>query len=306
MSDPMIHAIDRYSRSMGLRPTPTLDGIAARWDALRAADVDVPGLRYAQWVDWGLLGGVLPPLLTSCADVGTMLATLAEFHPLWGDDEVVVERTGLGTVIVTLRAVDHFDNAEVHPDTLDAFFGILVRVLGELTEPPVKASCLFLKSEPSVDHYQLANRIVSPTSTSYLEFAAHELKTAIRSADASIVQLLRGYAEAQVATDETALVFEVRDHVRSSLESTTLTDAAATFAMSPRSLQERLESLGTSFSEIVDGEKRREAFHLLDDTTIPIAVVARRVGFQSPEGFSRAVRRWSGMTPSQRRNAARS
>lgn len=68
--------------------------------------------------------------------------------------------------------------------------------------------------------------------------------------------------------------------------------------MSTRTLQRRLEERGTTFSRLVDAAREEQATQLLGDPALSAAEVAYRLGFTDPAAFTRAFKRWQGLTPS--------
>ncbi len=73
--------------------------------------------------------------------------------------------------------------------------------------------------------------------------------------------------------------------------------------MSPRSLQRRLDSEGTSFAAVL-GELRRDlALRYLRDERIAIGEVGFLLGFSDVAAFQRAFKRWTGNTPAQYRRS---
>jgi AraC-like DNA-binding protein len=276
----MIDVVDRFAESVGVRPVGSACGsdIAARWDALRESGIARPGLAFARWVDLAMVGGVVPPLLANCATVGDVLQTLAAFHPLWGDDEVVVRALHSGSVRIELRPSD---GRGVHDDTADAFFALLHRTIKQLSVAP----------------------LATVRRGSSMTFTPDDLVVSIRSADPAIATMLRGYAEMQIVQDDdwvTRVRLSIRDDVGSSL---TLARVASSLAHSPRTVQQRLLDNGTTFSALVDEERRVHALALLVNRGLAVSAVASRVGFRSDEGFSRAVRRWTGMSPTEWRRS---
>lgn len=77
----------------------------------------------------------------------------------------------------------------------------------------------------------------------------------------------------------------------------TLADSALTLGLPPRSLQRRLSRIGTTFEEIVDDWRHRQALTLLSDPSNGTTVVAARLGYADPSHFIRAFRRWQGVSP---------
>lgn len=73
--------------------------------------------------------------------------------------------------------------------------------------------------------------------------------------------------------------------------------------MSPRSLQRRLQSEGTSFATVLFDLRRELAQRYLRDERIAISEVGFLLGFLDVAAFQRAFKRWTGSTPAQYRRA---
>lgn len=84
-----------------------------------------------------------------------------------------------------------------------------------------------------------------------------------------------------------------------------LPDIAGAMAMSERKLQRLLREEGVQYRDLLDDVRGRIAQQLLLNDNLPVARVAEQLGFDSLSAFSRAVRRWSGMTPRALRQSAR-
>jgi AraC-like DNA-binding protein len=69
-------------------------------------------------------------------------------------------------------------------------------------------------------------------------------------------------------------------------------------SMHPRTLNRRLEEQGTSFREIVSKLRYEVAKQLLLDTTMPLIKISTLLGYADASVFTRAFRRWSGISPS--------
>jgi AraC-like DNA-binding protein len=78
---------------------------------------------------------------------------------------------------------------------------------------------------------------------------------------------------------------------------------AAALHMSPRTLKRLLASEGTSFSLLVQEERRERAMLLLRSRTLSIKDVARSVGYSNVMNFARAFHRWTGKTPGEHRQS---
>ncbi len=67
--------------------------------------------------------------------------------------------------------------------------------------------------------------------------------------------------------------------------------------MSVRSFQRRLAESNLSYSKLVEKVRIDEAMRLLHDPSIKLTEIAFELGYQSPENFTRAFRRWAGVSP---------
>ena len=77
----------------------------------------------------------------------------------------------------------------------------------------------------------------------------------------------------------------------------TLESLASALNLSPRSLQRRLKQEQTSFSQVLDNERKRRAPDLL--TMGSLGWVAENLGFNEQSSFNRAFRRWFACSPSE-------
>ena len=81
-----------------------------------------------------------------------------------------------------------------------------------------------------------------------------------------------------------------------------LGQVAERVGITQRTLQRRLSSAGTSYTQLVNELRFGLAAKLLEDPTVPIASIASEAGFANHSGFSRAFHSWTGMTPRQYRS----
>jgi AraC-like DNA-binding protein len=73
---------------------------------------------------------------------------------------------------------------------------------------------------------------------------------------------------------------------------------ASLLGVSERTLQRRLADTGRDYTGIVEGFRREESARLLSDPSVPLIEVANRLGYAEQTSFTRAFRRWMGLTPS--------
>lgn len=82
----------------------------------------------------------------------------------------------------------------------------------------------------------------------------------------------------------------------------TVDDLSQKIFSSRRQLQRAFAESGTSVQECLHATRMRRAAELLQQSSLPVAQVARRVGYRQPPQFAKAFRRHYELTPSQWRN----
>jgi AraC-like DNA-binding protein len=73
--------------------------------------------------------------------------------------------------------------------------------------------------------------------------------------------------------------------------------AASASGMSVRSFQRRLTAEGLIYSKLVDQVRFEKAIQLLSEPTIAMVEIASDLGYTDPANFTRAFRRWTGVSP---------
>ncbi len=130
-----------------------------------------------------------------------------------------------------------------------------------------------------------------------LVFPAAVLDLPLRTADAVATRLAIEQCERELAAVvDAGVVGRVRgllaaEHVP------TLPEAARELHVSPRTLKRKLAERGTTFSALRDDVLRQRALLLLDNRALSIGEVAARLGYTELPSFTRAFRKWTGMTP---------
>lgn len=103
------------------------------------------------------------------------------------------------------------------------------------------------------------------------------------------------------AAPETSLSTTLTDRICRDLDERRtvprLKQLAGELDMSERTIIRLLSGEGTSFRQLVDGERMRRAVELVNDHSLELARVADLLGFADAPSFWRTFRRWFGVTP---------
>jgi AraC-like DNA-binding protein len=122
----------------------------------------------------------------------------------------------------------------------------------------------------------------------------------VQSNDPELHRLL----QKQIDVLEVGYHDDLPEHVRQVLHTALLTghakaeQIAALFSMHCRTFNRRLKACDTSFKEIADQARYEIARQLLETSELEIIQVAETLGYADASAFTRAFRRWSGITPS--------
>jgi AraC-like DNA-binding protein len=103
--------------------------------------------------------------------------------------------------------------------------------------------------------------------------------------------------------------WDFTDHVRHQiatrigLGALTAPVVAATMGLSRRTLDRKLASFGTAFSQLLEEVRFARARRLLAAAHAPISDISLELGYAEPSAFSRAFRAWAGISPQAYRQA---
>ena len=80
-------------------------------------------------------------------------------------------------------------------------------------------------------------------------------------------------------------------------------NVARALGMSRQTLYRRLKAEGVTFEAILDAKRRSLAIRYLGHERTSVKAAAYKLGFSEPAAFSRAFKRWTGVSPSEFRAA---
>lgn len=74
-------------------------------------------------------------------------------------------------------------------------------------------------------------------------------------------------------------------------------EVATTFGLPERSFRRRLSEEATSFRKLLDAVRFAKACQMLKETSLPVELIAQKLGYAESAAFIHAFQRWSGSTP---------
>ena len=140
------------------------------------------------------------------------------------------------------------------------------------------------------------------TNRQSIVFAKKDLALPIHSADLHLLNILRAFCEDALSRRKMPLT-PIRSRVEKALVKAmpkgeaTISNAAKVLAMSPRSLERRLNEEGTSYTAVLRELRRDLAMQYLGDKTLGIGQIAWLLGYSEVSSFNHAFRRWTSTNP---------
>jgi AraC-like DNA-binding protein len=116
---------------------------------------------------------------------------------------------------------------------------------------------------------------------------------------ARVAKLVQDFAEP--APEERCFRKEVENAIEPMLDSgeVSIERVARSLGMSRQTLYRRLRDEGVSFEAILEAKRRQLAIRYLGTERMSVKSVAYKLGFSDPAAFSRAFKRWTGVSPSE-------
>lgn len=184
----------------------------------------------------------------------------------------------------------------------------------QILSPSISASKMYFTDTFSTkDQNELMRWFNCPISfnakENKLEFPISYLDMPLPNANPMVFNSLKNVSETALGTVKTPRLVKYISTERISLRIENLlqskaelfefnqTTIAQNFNLSPRSLQRKLKFEGTSFSELLDKERKKRALKYLG--LIPIGDIAVMCGFSEQSSFNKAFHRWFSCSPSQ-------
>lgn len=146
------------------------------------------------------------------------------------------------------------------------------------------------------DHLQLNQTATAIEVPSFM--LNQHLFESLKETDASNAQSAKSTRQSLLAYSLSESLLEILSLYISTNE-IDLQYAADLLGVSPRTLQRQLAKENTRFTTLVDTIRFNSAIPLLKNHSVKLVDIAYDLGYSDPAHFTRAFRRWSGVTPKQ-------
>ena len=256
--------------------------------------------------DWGAFGY----LVLNSPTIGAALNNLATFLKPW--------QTGTYIACTRRRRLLSVDYSITHPSVTikaqDAEFSLayIKTVVDRLNGCVCPASRVELEHPPQSPlnvyeaYFGVTPRFERPINRICYPLALE--RVAVETADLQLFPILKQHLidMANAVPDSQDLAGSVDFQIRQLLpaQRCTLDNVAAALVLEPRTLQRRLKAQGLVFNERLEAIRYQQARDYLQHSEMAIKEISYLLGFNDNSAFTKAFKRWTGVTPAQYRTQA--
>ena len=276
-------------------------------------ELDDEGLgAFSRKLPWGSYGMLARASLTS-PDLGVALKRWCRHHALLTHDirlDVVESAAG--------AAISIEERADLGRHGQSAREFCLVHVLRNIhglaswyidSRIPLLAARFPFPVPPHADAYRFMfpGPLAFDAAQAEIRFDARYLALPLRRDEKALKQMLQRALPLTVLQyrRDRLLVQQVRQALTAHPEQTHSAEGiAGLLHMSPRTLHRQLKEEGAGLQQLKDEVRCERAKELLYRSGKPVKAVAAAVGFRNEKSFIRAFRQWTGVSPSEFRNAS--
>lgn len=285
-------------------PYAVAESLGMRAAAL-TADPNI-GLHLAQDVGDTRIydAGVL--LMMASPSLGESLERMERYQRYWGDGErAVLVKTKRGVAVrydLPLAAGEYRRQSD---ECALAEIVIGARALTGRDVSPCAVRFRHAAPNDTVEHRALFRCPIEFGAThTELELERAVLETPLQHANEAYAAIFREQVERALARlpRQSGMATDVKAAARAALAGgrCSLAATARVLGVSPRTMQRRLRTDGTSFGELIDALRREMATKYLDER-VPVSEISWLLGYAEPSAFHHAFKRWTGTTPEQAR-----
>lgn len=236
--------------------------------------------------------------------VGEGLRRVARYFPLIdGRARLVIDEAATsGAVGVEMQS----DRGSIAPPAQEYTLAALVvrlRASAGVAWPLEAVEFTFPRPDDAAEHERIFAcpvRFEQPRARLVLPRASWALP--VRGADPGLSSVLEDHAQrlvAELPREDAELLPRLREVLREELRGgdASITHVARRLALGERTLQRRLDELGLGFVDVLAEVRAELAQQYLREPGVSLAEVAWLLGFSDQSAFTRAFKRWTGVTP---------
>ncbi len=265
------------------------------------------GLRVARFFSPASLQALGFVWLTSDTLYDALSRTVRYFRAISETLELELALSGETCRLAVARVLRRRESQE---QAMDAFWAALISLCRLSTSEEFTPSALYLaRREPPcvAEFYGLFRApITFLAERDAMELRRADVERRLPTANRVLARANeRAVADYVAALDQSRFPDRVRLKLIEQLPSggVEAEQVARALKMSLRTLQRRLAEEGTSYSVLLDEARCALALRFIGDEDMPVKEATYVLGFSEPANFTRAFRRWTGLSPTAYREA---
>ena len=286
-----------------LRKTPavTADEYYRFWNGLAHASRNMPALalQLAKKISAIAIAPAIIAFLSS-SNLNVALKRIAHYKPIVAPVRMYVERNDRHTSLDFTGLIQNVSLPALFVAFELLFWVELARIATRKHLTPEAVHSSIDLPESGAYEAFLETRI-RRDDTNRVTFSAEDAQKPFLTANHAVWAILEPAFDKRMGdlTQDAPLRDRVRACLLEMLASGrySVTDVAATLAISNRTLQRRLKEEGTTFQRILDELREELARHYLSATEYTSSEISFLLGYEEPNSFFRAFRAWTGQTP---------
>ena len=265
------------------------------------------GLKAAEFWHPSNLGALGYAMLASNT-LRTALERLDRYYRFLSDEEFMkLEETQEGLIITLLARHNRYEIPEQNDAALAVMLSMCrVNYIDELA--PVSVTFTQPKPSCSARYYEyFRSPVVFEAPTNSLTLPIEAVDKSLPGSNPQLAELNDQIMIEYLANlDQDHITEQVKGIIIDQLPSGNVTDESVARAlyMSSRKLQRQLQSAGTTFATLLNKTRQDLAQKYLRDQDTSMTEIAFLLGFSESSAFSRAFKRWVGVSPSEYRKTA--
>jgi AraC-like DNA-binding protein len=194
-------------------------------------------------------------------------------------------------------------------ETEDALMAFVVLAMRQLYKPefaPLRVSLSHAMPRDGAGPYEAIFRapVDFAQAAPLLVFSKTDLERPLAGACAELAQLHDNLATSYIARlDKSDVVTTVRQKIIEYLPNGDCSrdKVASAMCISPTTLQFKLSQCDTNFNELLDTTRKELAYSYVQQSSLSITEITFLLGFSDTSNFTRAFKRWEGMSPTDYR-----
>jgi AraC-like DNA-binding protein len=271
-------------------------------EAARATNDDCFGLHFGEHFDPKDIGPLIYVALNS-PTIGAGIQNVERYLHVYDSSakwsfEVEGQR---GSIRFVLTDLDVKDLRQSNEHGMALVLNTLRMMLGSQWAP-LEVQFAHGVPEQLAEHHRIFRAPVLfgfDTNTLVIDRSLTEAQ--VPAADGKLYPIVKRYLDQTLNAipQEDELFTTVRKTIAESMREgdPTLARVAKKLAVSPRTLERRLEERGMRFKKLMDDTRRRFAMDYLEAREHTLTEVAFLLGYSEVSAFNRAFKRWTGVTP---------